>query len=49
VNNIATYFNIDPDEAFHLYKAAELLVRDETFAKPLAEIKAALDGKANGQ
>jgi predicted acylesterase/phospholipase RssA len=44
VNNIATYFNIDPDEAFHLYKAAELLVRDETFAKPLAEVKNALDG-----
>lgn len=47
VNNIATYFNINPDEAFHLYKAAELLVRDESFARPLAEIKTALDAKTN--
>ncbi len=38
VNSIATYFNIDPTEAYHLYKAAELLVRDETFSKPLDQI-----------
>jgi hypothetical protein len=38
VNSIATYFNIDPTEAYHLYKAAELLVRDETFSKPLGQI-----------
>jgi predicted acylesterase/phospholipase RssA len=34
VNSIATYFNIDPTEAYHLYKAAELLVR-EKFQQPL--------------
>jgi predicted acylesterase/phospholipase RssA len=38
VNSIATYFNIDPNEAYHLYKAAELLTRDESFAKPLESI-----------
>jgi predicted acylesterase/phospholipase RssA len=29
VNNISTYFNIDRTEAFHLYKAAELLVKQK--------------------
>ncbi len=29
VNNIATYFNIDQTEAYHLYKAAELLVNEK--------------------
>jgi predicted acylesterase/phospholipase RssA len=42
VNNIATYFNIDPTEAYHLYKAAELLVR-EKFGQPLDEIAAELN------
>jgi predicted acylesterase/phospholipase RssA len=42
VNNIATYFNIDPTEAYHLYKAAELLVR-EKFDEPLREIVNDLD------
>jgi predicted acylesterase/phospholipase RssA len=28
VNNIATYFNIDPTEAYNLYQAADLLVRE---------------------
>ena len=37
VNSIATYFNIDPTEAYHLYKAAELLVQQK-FDRPLAEI-----------
>lgn len=37
VNNIATYFNIDSTEAFHLYQAAGLLVHEE-FQKPLDEI-----------
>jgi predicted acylesterase/phospholipase RssA len=42
VNNIATYFNIHPTEAYHLYKAAELLVRGK-FAGPLSQIAADLD------
>ncbi len=29
VNNIATYFNIDPSEAYHLDQAADLLVREK--------------------
>jgi predicted acylesterase/phospholipase RssA len=37
VNSIATYFNIDRTEAYHLYKAAELLVQQK-FDRPLAEI-----------
>jgi predicted acylesterase/phospholipase RssA len=37
VNNIATYFNIDPTEAYHLYKAAELLVKRK-FEPTLAQI-----------
>jgi predicted acylesterase/phospholipase RssA len=37
VNSIATYFNIDPNEAYHLYKAADLLV-NEDFQQPLQQI-----------
>jgi predicted acylesterase/phospholipase RssA len=37
VNSIATYFNIDQTEAYHLYQAAGLLVREE-FEQPLEEI-----------
>jgi hypothetical protein len=29
VNNIATYFSIDPTEAFHLYEAADLIVKQK--------------------
>jgi predicted acylesterase/phospholipase RssA len=43
VNNIATYFNIDGTEAYHLYKAAELLV-GEQFEAPLRAIAAELRG-----
>jgi predicted acylesterase/phospholipase RssA len=46
VNNIATYFNIDATEAYHLYKAAELLVREQ-FDPPLREIADALGAKAH--
>jgi hypothetical protein len=46
VNSIATYFNIDPTEAYHLYKAAELLMRDESFAEPLNSIATELNVKA---
>jgi predicted acylesterase/phospholipase RssA len=42
VNNIATYFNIDPTEAFNLYQAAELLVR-ERFETELTELKDSLE------
>jgi len=42
VNSIATYFNIDATEAFHLYQAAELLV-EEKFEQPLTEIVAELE------
>lgn len=37
VNNIATYFNIKPEEAYHLYQAARLIVR-EKFEKELLQI-----------
>ena len=37
VNNIATYFNIDDAEAFHLYKAAELVI-GEKFERPLGDL-----------
>lgn len=43
INSIATYFNIDPTEAYHLYQAAELLTH-ERFAKPLREIADELNG-----
>ena len=45
VNNIATYFNIDPTEAYNLYEAAELLVR-EKFELRLKAIAAELHGGA---
>ena len=38
VNSIATYFNIDPTEAYNLYQAAELLVR-ERFEPELVHIE----------
>jgi predicted acylesterase/phospholipase RssA len=38
VNSIATYFNIDPTEAYNLYQAAELLVR-ERFEGELAALR----------
>jgi len=41
VNSIATYFNIDPTEAYHLYQAARLLV-DEQFAGHLHDLAAQL-------
>jgi predicted acylesterase/phospholipase RssA len=45
VNSIATYFNIDPTEAYNLYQAAELLVR-ERFEGELAALREELDGPA---
>jgi predicted acylesterase/phospholipase RssA len=42
VNNIATYFNIAPGEAYDLYQAASLLVR-EKFEDRLRNIAAELD------
>ena len=45
VNNIATYFNIDRTEAFHLYQAAELLV-EQKHEPRLVEILAEMDGRA---
>ncbi|HEV7301456.1 MAG TPA: patatin-like phospholipase family protein [Tepidisphaeraceae bacterium] len=47
VNNIATYFNIGETEAYHLYLAAELMVKDK-FEKPLLEVGDKLKA-ANGQ
>ena len=38
VNSISTYFNIDPTEAYHLYQAADLLMR-ERFEGELSEIE----------
>ena len=43
VNNISTYFNIDPSEAYHLNVAAELLIR-EKFEGKLKAIAAELNG-----
>ena len=43
VNSIATYFNIDPTEAYNLYQAADLLVR-ERFEPELLELTRDLDG-----
>ena len=39
VNNIATYFNIDPTDAYNLYQAADLLMKEkyESVLKPLVE------------
>jgi predicted acylesterase/phospholipase RssA len=45
VNSISTYFNIDPTEAYQLYQAADLLVR-ERFRAPLAQIADELNGNA---
>jgi predicted acylesterase/phospholipase RssA len=41
LNSIATYFNIDPTEAYNLYKASEILVR-ERFEPQLREIASEL-------
>jgi predicted acylesterase/phospholipase RssA len=38
VNSISTYFNIDPTEAYHLYQAADLLVR-ERFEPELVQLE----------
>jgi hypothetical protein len=43
VNSIATYFNIDNTEAYHLYQAAELLVR-ERFEPELVALREELEG-----
>jgi hypothetical protein len=45
VNNISTYFNIDPSEAAALYQAADLLV-EHRFRQPLRQIADELDGKS---
>jgi predicted acylesterase/phospholipase RssA len=45
VNSIATYFNIDATEAYNLYQAAELLVR-ERFEPELVALREELQGKA---
>jgi predicted acylesterase/phospholipase RssA len=44
VNSIATYFNSDPTEAYNLYQAAELLVR-ERFEPQLVALREELEGK----
>ena len=44
VNSIATYFNIDSTEAYNLYQAAELLVR-ERFEAELVALRDELEGK----
>ena len=44
VNSIATYFNIDPTEAYNLYQAAELLVR-ELFEPELVALREQLEGR----
>jgi predicted acylesterase/phospholipase RssA len=41
VNNISTYFNIEPTEAYHLYQAASLLV-EQQFAPHLRSLSAEL-------
>ena len=43
VNNISTYFNIEPSEAYHLNVAAELLIR-EKFEEKLKMISVELNG-----
>jgi len=42
VNSIATYFNISGTEAYNLYQAAELLVR-ERFETELSQLRESLD------
>lgn len=44
VNNIATYFNIDRTEAFHLYQAARLLVEQKHESR-LAELRAEIEAR----
>lgn len=43
VNSIATYFNIDPTEAYNLYQAADMLVR-ERFEPELLRLRLELEG-----
>ena len=43
VNNIATYFNIDRTEAYHLYQAADLLVK-ERYEPELLRLRRRMDG-----
>jgi hypothetical protein len=45
VNSIATYFNISGTEAYNLYQAAELLVR-ERFEKELTALRESLESGA---
>lgn len=42
VNSIATYFNIDPTEAYNLYQAADLLVREQ-FEPELVRLRLELE------
>lgn len=44
LNNIETYFNIGETEAYHLYQAADLLVR-EKFEQRLRDIASEIDGR----
>jgi hypothetical protein len=39
LDNIATYFNIDPTDAYNLYQAADLLMQEkyESVLKPIVE------------
>jgi predicted acylesterase/phospholipase RssA len=48
LNSIATYFNISNQEAYHLYEAAELLVRDK-FETRINEIVGDLNHEATTQ
>jgi predicted acylesterase/phospholipase RssA len=51
VNNIATYFNIDRTEAFHLYQAADLIVRQKheaMISQLLSDMDAARAGGRGG-
>ncbi len=45
VNDIDTYFNIDPTEAYRLYQAADLLVHNK-FEEPVREIVREIEGPA---
>jgi len=46
VNNISTYFNISSEEAFNLYEAAELLVREQ-FEAHLASLAREIGGEGD--
>jgi predicted acylesterase/phospholipase RssA len=48
LNSIATYFNISDQEAYHLYEAAELLVRDK-FETRINAVVAELNREATTQ